>query len=225
MNVKKRYGGGGGQTVTPTIPDWAVPAIQNVQGQAEGMYGSGDLSRVASSSPLQDAAFGGGAQAIAATGGAGLDTLQGQQQRLAGMAATPSSADLAAKKADILFQAQKGVAGLNTGFGEAGTLGSGRQAVMQGAQNAETTGKLAQVDSQYEQAMFQNRLAAESALGQSVSGSGALASGTASGLANLGQQQRGISQQQADAPWQGLQRYASTIYGNPARQQASSGGK
>jgi len=74
--------------------------------------------------------------------------------------------------------------------------------------------------------MIQNRMAAEQGLGQSVGGSAQLASGGASALANLGNQQRGIEQQQLDAPWQGLQRYASTIYGNPARQQTTaSGGK
>jgi hypothetical protein len=36
--------------------------------------------------------------------------------------------------------------------------------------------------------------------------------------------ERGIEQEQIDAPWQALERYASTIYGNPARQQASGGG-
>jgi len=38
--------------------------------------------------------------------------------------------------------------------------------------------------------------------------------------------QQTIEQQQADAPWQALQRYASTVYGSPAKQQGvGSGGK
>ena len=75
--------------------------------------------------------------------------------------------------------------------------------------------------------MFQNRLAAEQALGGSVSTGANVASSGASALSNLGGQQRTIEQQQADADWQALNRYASTIYGNPARQQTTAvpGGK
>ena len=50
-----------------------------------------------------------------------------------------------------------------------------------------------------------------------------VATGGVSSMANLGNQQRGIDQQGLDATYQGLQRYASTIYGNPARQQATGG--
>jgi len=225
VKCTKQYGGGGSGSTSSTIPDWAVPYIKNVGNQAEGLYGAGDLGRVAGATGNQSNAFQGGASAIRSAGGQGLDALGAQQSRLSGLASAPSAETLAAKKADVLYEAQKGVAGLNTGFGGTGTLGSARQAVMQGAQNADTTGKLAAVDSQYEQAMFQNRLAAEGALGQSVGGSANLATGTASSLANLGAQERDINQQTADSGWQGLQRYASTIYGNPARQQTVQGGK
>jgi hypothetical protein len=140
----------------------------------------------------------------------------------------PSTATLDAQKASIVHDAEKATAGINSNFGQNGALGSARNAVMQGAQNADTTGKLAQVNADYENKMFQNRLAAEGAIDSSVNQSGALANSTASGLANLGGQERGINQSQLDAGWQGLQRYASTVYGNPARQtttQTSSGGK
>jgi hypothetical protein len=282
----KHYGGGGGQPVQ-SIPEWAQPYVKNVAGQAESLYGSGELSKVADASALQNAAFNPGASGIIQAGGRGLDALDAQQGRLAGLsggvgtgitdtvgaansltnqqqqgrlsslAMAPSPETLAAQKANILYEAQKGVAGLNTGFGGAGTLGSARQAVMQGGQNAETTGRLAKVDADYENQMFQNRLQAEGALsgaqgagmniansmqnsrnqdfgnrlqaegvlGNSVGASGSLAGTTASGLANLGNQQRGISQQQADAPWQGLNRYASTIFGQPDRVQSAGGGK
>lgn len=218
--------GGGGTTTTSSIPEWAAPYMKNVGDQAESLYGGGQLGNVAGASSNQNTAFGAGGNAIATVGGQGLDALGAQQQRLTNLASTPSEATLAAQKQKVLYDAQKGVAGLTTGFGANGTLGSGRQAVMQGAQNAETTANLVKVNADYEDAMFKNRLAAEGALGNSVSGSGALAGNTASGLANLGNQQRTIDQQQQDAPWQALQRYASTIYGNPARQSATpSGGK
>jgi hypothetical protein len=187
----------------------------------------------------------------------GLGALGEQQTRLNSMATAPTQQTLDAQTANVLHEAQKKVAGLTTGFGEAGTLGSARQAVMQGAQNAETVGQMAKVRADYEDNMFKNRLQSEQqlgqsvqgssglasmsgaqdtanaanrlqseqALGQSVQGSGALASQTASGLANLGDQQRGITQQSLDAPYQALERYSSTVYGNPARQSVSAGGK
>ena len=67
--------------------------------------------------------------------------------------------------------------------------------------------------------MFQNRLAAEQALQSGATTASNIATGGASSLAKLGSEQRGIEQQGLDADWQALQRYASTIYGNPSRQQ------
>ena len=66
-------------------------------------------------------------------------------------------------------------------------------------------------------------LAARLALQTGAQTASGIATGGASSLANLGNQQRGIDQQGLDATYQGLQRYASTIYGNPARQQATGG--
>jgi hypothetical protein len=71
--------------------------------------------------------------------------------------------------------------------------------------------------------MFQNRLAAESALGGSVAGATNVATGGANALSTLGGQQRTIEQQQADSDWQALNRYASTVYGTPAKQSAVAG--
>jgi hypothetical protein len=222
--TRHKGGGGGGTTVTETIPAWARPYMEKVAGEAQYQYASGALDNVAGTSPLQEKAFTEGAAGISKATTGGLSALEQQQARLSNMATAPSAATLAAQKAGIVTDAQKQVAGLTTGFGGAGTLGSGRQAVMQGAQNAETVGKLAQVDADYENKMFQNRLAAEGALGSSVSTGSNVASSGASGLANLGGQQRTIEQQQADADWQALNRYASTVYGLPAKQQASASG-
>jgi hypothetical protein len=155
----------------------------------------------------------------------GLNALEQQQQRLTNLADTPNAAQLEAQKQAVVLDAQKKVAGMDTQFGQAGTLGSARQAVMQGAQNADTTAKLAQVDADYSAKMFQNRLEAEKALGNSVSTGSQVASSGASSLANLGTQQRSIDQSQLDADWQALQRYSSTIYGTPAKQSAVTNGK
>jgi len=224
VKVSKRYGGGGGTSSSVNVPPELMPYLVNVNQNAESLHGAGELSKVAGATGNQQLAFGAGGQAIGRSGGQGLDLLQGQQGRLNNMAMAPSAETLAAQKANVLYEAQKGVSGLNTQFGQNGTLGSARQAVLQGAQNAETTGRIAQVDADYENKMFQNRLAAEQALGGSVAGSSNLANATASGLANLGQQERGVDQSALDKNWQGLQRYASTVYGNPARQQVTQGG-
>jgi len=223
--IKKRSGGGGSTQTVQSIPEWMRPSIQKVTDQAESMYDSGELDNVVGPSNLQELAFGSAAEAVGNAGARGLDTLQAQQDRLSNMATTPSAETLAAQKEGIVLNAQKKIAGMDTQFGQTGTLGSARQAVLQGAQNAATTGELAKVDADYENKMFQNRLEAERALGGSVGASGSMASGTANTLANLGGQERGIEQAQADAGWQGLQRYASTVFGNPARQSAVSGGK
>jgi hypothetical protein len=226
IKVTKRYKGGGGGAPAPvsTIPDWAIPYMKDVGDEASNLYKGGALDNVANVSDLQGRAFTTGADGIERATTGGLSALEDQQARLTNLAQAPSAEVLAATKAGIVNDAQGRVADLNTNFGGAGTLGSGRQAVMQGAQNAQTVGALAKVDSDYENKMFQNRLAAEQAIGGNVGAAGDLASSGASGLANLGNQQRSIDQQQQDADYQGLQRYASTIYGNPARQQASGGG-
>jgi len=221
-SLKKNYGGGGGDTVS-SIPDWAQPYLKNVGNAAETGYASGDLGKVAGASTLQQEAFGSGAQLLGGTTAGAVSALQDQNKRLTGLATTPSAEVLAAQKAGIVQDAQKKVAGLNTGFGSSGTLGSARQAVMQGAQNAETTGQLAKVDADYESNMFKNRLAAEQAIQSGAQTAAGVAGSGVSGISKLGEQQRGIDQQGLDAGWQGLQRYASTIYGNPARQQATGG--
>jgi len=220
-SIKRNYGGGGGST--SSIPEWAQPYMANVGKAAEGAYGSGELGKVAGASELQKQAFGESAKQLSATTSTALGSLGDQNKRLSTLATTPSAETLAAQKANVLNEAQKGVAKLNTGFGQTGTLGSARQAVMQGAQNAETTGALAKVDADYEANMFKNRLAAEQAIQSGAQTASGIATGGASSLANLGNQQRGVEQQGLDATWQGLQRYASTIYGNPARQNASGG--
>ena len=225
--VVRRYMGGGGSSTTSTIPEWMRPSIENVTTKAGEAYDAGDLSQVAGTSGLQEQAFGGAAENIASTGEQGLTLLQAQQARLNKLADTsvPSSVALTNQKNAIVQDAKTRTAKLGTQYGSAGTLGSARQAVQQGAQNAATTAELAKLEADFETNRVKNQLAAEQALGTSVGQAGGLASGTASSLASLGGQQRSIEQQQADATWQGIQRLGSTVYGNPARQQTVSGGK
>lgn len=222
----RRYKGGGGTSTASTIPDWAVPYIKNVGNAAEGMFQSGELGGVAGVNSNLGRAFGDGANAIADTTNKGFGALSGQQDRLTSLANSGGYDTKALKDRAILEAGQK-TAALGADYGQRGTLGSARQAVQQGAQDAATAAQFATIDYDAAQRNFQNKMAAESAIGQNVAGTSGLASGAAQAFSNLGAQQRGIEQEQIDAPWQALQRYASTIYGNPARQQqvASGGGK
>jgi hypothetical protein len=154
-----------------------------------------------------------------------MDTLAEQQTRLKALA-TSGGYDTGALKDKAILEAGQKTAALGGQYGAGGTLGSARQAVQQGSQNAATAAQFATIDKESAQQNFANKMTAEQGLGSSVGAQTGLATGAASSLANLGGQQRTIAQQEADAPWQGLQRYASTVYGNPAKQtQASGGGK
>lgn len=225
IKSRRRKGGGGTDTVS-TIPEWAVPYVKNVGNAAEGMFQSGELGTVAGKNQNLARAFGTGSDAIADTANKGLGAMSGQQDRLTTLANT-GGYDTKALKDKAILEAGVRTADLNKGYGSAGTLGSGRQAVQQGAQNAATAAQFASIDYDAAQRNFQNKMAAEQGIGQNVAGMSGLASGAAQAFSNLGAQERGIDQEQADAPWQALQRYASTIYGNPARNQAvaSGGGK
>jgi len=224
-SIKKNYGGGGGTTTTSTIPEWAQPYLKNVGNATEAAYAAGELGKVAGASTLQQKAFGGGAQAIENAGLSGGSALAQQQARLAEIAKNGAYNTQALKDAAIL-QAGQETAKLGQSYGASGALGSARQAVQQGSQNAATAAQFATIDRDAAQKAFENKMLAERGIAENVSGTSSLAGNVASGLANLGNQQRGIDQQGLDATYQGLQRYASTIYGNPARQQSTpSGGK
>ena len=214
-SVKKNYGGGGGQQApVETIPEWARPAIQKVQGEAASLYDSGQLNKVAGPSGIQEKAFG-MADTISDTGTRALGTLSNQQNRLEEMAATGGANEL---KDALALDIGMSTANLGNTFGSTGTLGSARHALATSAADAGAKAK-------YAQQIIQNKSKAEEDLGKSVSGSTSTAANTAGVLGKLGSEERTIEQQQADAPYQALQRYASTVYGNPARQQAVAGGK
>lgn len=223
--TSKRYGGGGGTSTQSTIPEWAVPYLKNVGNQAETLYGTGALGQVAGVNPLLQAAFGSGAAGIGEETTAALGTLGEQQGRLTEAAKT-GGYDTSALKDKAILEAEKRTSDLGKQYGATGTLGSARQAVAQGAQDAATAAQFAEIDRAAEQQAFQNRMAAEGALGQATMARPGIASGAAQAFSQLGTQARGVEQEMADPAWQALQRYASTIYGNPARQQSvAQGGK
>jgi hypothetical protein len=228
MKIKsRRYkGGGGGSTqTTPTIPDWAVPYIKGVGDAANAQYGAGNLDNVAGSNPMLDKAFNGGARAIGDTADSNLGVLRSSQQRLNDLAQS-GGYDTTALKEAAMVQADQATAQRRNEFAARGTLGSARQAVQQGAQDAATRAVFAKIDQDAAQTNFQNKMAAEQGLSGNAQTSQGIAGGATKDLVGAGTTARNIEQESGDANWQALQRYASTIYGNPARQQttAVSGG-
>lgn len=222
----RRAKGGGGTDTVSSVPEWAIPYLKNVGNQAEDLYSSGNLGNVAGKNDALQVVGGSAAHAIADTTNSGLGHLEGQQGRLT-EAAMSGGYDTAALKDRAILEAGQRTAALGNDYGQRGTLGSARQAVQQGANNAATAAQFATIDSEAAQRNFQNRMAAEQGLSNSVGQSQQMATGAAQSFSAIGDQSRKIEQEQIDAPWQALQRYASTIYGNPARQSAtqSSGGK
>lgn len=228
MKIKSRKykgGGGGSTTTTPTIPDWAVPYFQNVGNAAEGNYAAGNLGKVAGSNPILDQVFGGGAKSIGDTADVNLGATRDSMGRLTELAKS-GGYDTKALKDAAITEAGVRTAATNNDFAARGTLGSARQAVHQGAQDAATAAAFAKIDQDAAQTNFLNKMAAESGINQNAQTSQGVAGSAARDLTGIGTEGRKITQEGMDADWQALQRYASTIYGNPARQQttATSGG-
>jgi hypothetical protein len=213
-SIKKNYSGGGGGTVS-TIPEWAQPYLKNVGNATESAYAAGELGKVAGASQLQQKAFGMGSDATVNRAANAIKSLDDTQKRMSTLANTGGANELQdALKLDIGMS----TANLNNQFGSTGVLGSTRHALATSAADSAAKAK-------YAQQVINNKINAEKQMNEASTGQFNVADKTTSSLANLGNQQRGIDQQGLDATWQGLQRYASTIYGNPARQQATSGGK
>ena len=226
IHFTTRYkGGGGGTTITETIPAWARPYMERVASTAESKFSSGALDNVAGVSGLQKEAFTTGAGNIASTTAAGIDALKGSTARLEDIARTGSGfTGGEALKAGATNEAGKAMAGLNQQYGGAGTLGSTRNAIAGQAVEADLAAKFAGIDKDIAEKNAAIKLQAEQGIGSAATTGANIATGGASATANLGGQQRTIEQQQADADWQALNRYASTVYGLPAKQQASASG-
>jgi len=224
-NIKIRRGGGGGSKTTESIPAWMRPYIEGAMREAGDLYDTGELDNVAGVNPLLQAAMGSGARQIAGVTGMGIEDMEAQRDRLKATATSGAYNTGALKDAAILEAGMK-TAELGKNYGAAGTLGSARQAVQQGANDAATAAQFAKIDQEAAQQNFINKMAAEGAIGQNVNATAGLTTSAVQGFQNLGGTARDIEQQQVDAPWQALQRYASTVFANPNRQQTiSEGGK
>lgn len=221
--VKTRNKDSGGNTVQ-SIPDWARPYIEGVAQTTQRAYNTGQLARTAGTNPLLDAAFGSGSRAVADTTNRSIQQSAGATGRLTQMA-QQGAYDPAALKDKAILEARVRTAELGKAYGDRGTLGSARMAVERGAQDAATSAQFATIDKELASENFQQKVQAEQAALQAAGAGQQSATGAVQAYSNLGDQARRISQEQLDTPWTAIQRYASTIYGNPARQQQASGGK
>lgn len=193
---------------TGNIPDEFKPYIERVMQQGEASFGSGALSQVAGVSDLQKKAWGSGISGLEDTVAGNKETLEQQRARLQQMAMTGGADELQdALKLDVGM----GNAAIGNQYGASGTLGSYRQNLASASSEDAAKAKFAQQ-------VIQNKSAAEKALGENASGMSADASNLVKTLESSGSQQRGVEQQGLDSVWQGLQRYASSVYGNPSRQ-------
>jgi hypothetical protein len=207
------------------IPDWAIPYLKKVGDESVNLYDSGALSRVAGTNRNLDRTFGLNADQIDEQTRRAISNLTGSQDRLTQMAMS-GGYDTRALKDKAILQAQMETAKLGQQYGAGGTLGSARQSVQQGAQNAATAAEFANIDYDAAQRNFQNRMAAEEGLGRASSDALDASRSGAEAMGAIGMAERGIEQEGLDAPWQGLQRYSSAVYGNPARNvQKQEGGK
>jgi hypothetical protein len=225
FTTRYKGGGGGGVTTVESIPAWARPYMEKVAQTAEGAYGSGQLDNVAGTSGLQEKAFTTGAGNIDKTTTAGINALQSSTGRLEEMAKTGSGfTGGEALKAGAMSEAGKAMSGLNTQFGSAGTLGSARNAIAGQAVQTDLAAKFAGIDKDIAEKNAAIKMQAEQGISGAAGAGANIAQGGAAATANLGGQQRTIEQQQLDAPWQALNRYASTVYGLPAKQSGTATG-
>ena len=224
-NISKKYKGGGGGSpgytrTESTIPAEFIPAILRTQNKAEDLYSRGEFGKVAGQSDLQREAFTTGIGGVREAAAANKATLGEQRQRLGTMAETGGANEL---QAALDLDVGMGKAKIGQDYGATGTLGSYRHNLASATSEDATKAKFAQQ-------VIQNKAAAEQGLNANTAALSADQSNLLKSLEATGAAERGIDQQQLDANWQAYQRLASSIYGNPARQQTvavpgSSGGK
>lgn len=210
--IKKRYGGGSGggpTTVTEsTIPKEFIPGLIRTQEATEAAFKNGQLNKVADANQNLKTAFTTGASGANDINAASQKTLNEQTGRLTDMAETGGADEL---KAALDYEVGSTNAKIGNDYGATGTLGSYRHNLA--SMSAEDMAK-----AKFAQQVIQNKGAAETALDTNLAAKGSSQANIINTNMSVGNAERAIEQQKQDASWQALQRYASTMYGNPARQ-------
>jgi len=222
--ITMHKGGGGGTTTVQQVPDWARPYIEGAMGQATEQYTAGNFSKVAGTNPLLDKAFGQGADLVSTAAEGGVNALRDSTLRLKQLAEQGSGfTGGETLKEGAVTRAGAKLADISNQFGNAGTLGSARQAIANEAVKTNLAATFANIDKDIAEKNAAIKMQAESGISNASNVGYNLASGNVNTLAALGGQERSIEQQQLDAPYQAVSRFASTVYGSPAKQSAVAG--
>jgi hypothetical protein len=206
------FGGSDAPSSTTSLDPEFKARILGVADRAIGGYDLGAFNRVADASDLQQVAFGSGARDMSARADQSLDSLTGQQGRLTNLANTGGIDEGLIQSA--LLKTRMDSADIGKAYGGAGTLGSARQNVQEGAMKAAVAADL-------NNRAFQNRMAAENQLGNVNQTMPAISGARTAALAQLGDQKRGIHQQNLDAQYQGLSRLAGMLNPNALAKEGS----
>ena len=240
--IARKGGGGGGTTVQESgIPKEFRPFITKALGDAQGLYDSGDLSRVEGLSDEQESAFQ-RKTALGAEGGT-LDQIAGDARTAAGTFGDAASGTGALFGGDALQQqtaaltaggannpiasaVQSAVGGAQTNQALGGSLGSAR---------AGATTQKAGFDAATEvagQELAARRGAALQGAQGAVGSAGSLQRAAGAGIAateGVGAARQQQAQNEQDAAYQGIQRlfglYGSPAVGTETKSTTSGGGK
>ena len=190
------YCGGGGDTQTSTttsgFADEFKPQITKLLGDAQGLYDSGELGKVAGFNQTQIDAQNAGV--VSAGNQTSLEQSMMDQANV--------GVDLSGMRQGALNQAQSAL-GLNSaGAGRAGGLGGSRQYINQGSIANDLAGKFGQIDLQAQAQNFANK---GTALGAQGTG--------ANSLAGIGAGQQQQAQNEGDAAYKGISQLASVFGG------------
>jgi hypothetical protein len=205
------FGGGNSGAVTPSLPAWMQPYMENILTKNQSALEAGDLSKVAGLNTNLSTAIDTGGKAILGKGLEGSTILDAQKSRLEDMAKT-GGADELQKALNLDIGVDN--ANISNQFGGNGVLGSARHQLA-----ADSSADAAKA--KYAQQVINNKAAAEQALSGNVGNQMNIATGATSALTNLGNTERGIEQQKDDAVWQGLQRAGSLLFGGAAQNKQS----
>ena len=212
LNSHICYGGGGGNATTTTadIPEWLKPHAQKFLGAAGRAHSGGELSKVAGLNLDQQKALGQGRNVAGVQDQLAQQAIQRNQELY-----NRPGADTDRLRSDFLNQARRGAgqagAGSDAAAASRGTLGGARSEAARAAGQAQAQEQAAlgftQAAQQAQQQDFANKaqLASQTGQLQQQAGTGAQTLGK---VGQVGQQQ---AQREADATWQGLQRFGQLL--------------
>ena len=222
-------GGGGGDTKTvESIPDWYKPYVQKAAGSAVSAYDSGDLSKVASLNPDQEAALKGlgtAAERAEETYGGAVDATGVLSDAATGQGIYGAGATQGLKD-EAIRQSQAAFAPVGAQLASSNQVGGARAGILAADRDAALAGQLADID--YKDLADRRQLSTGAA--QNIVGNtGTMATAGGAGanfLGEAGGMRQEQTQREMDAGYQGLQRLGGLLSGTPQpSQQAVSGGK